>query len=224
MADERSHLSWGFLLALGCSAFVFLSTKFDVELSLLAGALVMIGSILPNIDSTDEGITGELSGLLGALIPVIFIQQFPSLSSGGSVRIALTILGGYVAGRLLFSYFAEHIFTPRGALHSLPAIILFFEIGYIIFPDLYWRERFLLGMSLSIGVASHIFLDAFTNLSLVKKTLAKNAHEGSVIKFSGATVASTWFLYLSIIFLGWFVAKDISPSLKVQPPVTVDKK
>ena len=223
MADERSHLSWSFLLALALAFFAAVYTKLDLELSLLAGVLVMIGSILPNIDSTDEGMTGELSGLLGALIPVIFLQYFPVLSSGGSVRIALTIIGGYVLGRMVFSYFAENIFTPRGALHSLPAILLFFEIGYVIFPDLYWKERFLLGSALSLGVASHIFLDAFTNITLVKKTLASNAHEGSVLKFSGATVGSTWMLYLSILLLGWFVAKDIAPSLKMQAPVTVDK-
>lgn len=223
MADEKSHLSWSFLLALMLSGLVLLYTRFDLELSLLSAILVTIGSLIPNIDSTDDGMTGELSGLIGALFPILFLQYFPELSVGGSVRIALTIIGGYVLARSIFSYFAAHIFSPRGALHSIPAIILFFEIGYASFPGIFWKERAILGLALSIGVASHIFLDGFTNIKLVKKTLAKNAHDGSVLKFTGASVASTWILYLSILFLGWVVAKDVMPNLKVQAPVTIDK-
>ncbi len=224
MADEKSHLSWSFLLALCLSGLVLVYTKFDLELSILVGALVMIGSLIPNIDSTDDGFTGELSGLIGALAPILFIQSFPFLAEGGSVRIALTILGGFILARMLFSYLTRNVFSPRGALHSIPAILLFFEVGYLMFPGIFWKFRMMLGIALASGVASHIFLDAFTNISLVKKTMAKHAHSGSVLKFSGHTAFATWFMYLSILLLGWFVAKDIAPSLQVQAPVKVQDK
>lgn len=223
MADEKSHISWAFLLALGYCAFGLVYQKVHWELILLAGIFVIIGSILPNVDSTDDGLTGELSGVFGALLPVLFLEKFPFLSQGGTVRIALTLLFGFILARSVFTYLTTYLFSPRGALHSIPAIILFFEVGYLLFPDLYWQERFYIGGALAIGVASHLFLDAFTNIKLVKKTLAKDAHSGTVIKFTGKTPGATWFLYISIILLGWFVAKDLAPSLSVRTPVTVNE-
>ncbi len=222
MADEKSHISWAFLLALAYCAFGF-ANRTHWEIIVLAGILVVIGSILPNVDSTDEGLTGELSGIFGALLPVLFLDKFPILSQGGTVRIALTLLFGFILARSVFTFLTNHLFSPRGALHSIPAIILFFEIGYLLFPDLYWKERVYIGGALGIGVASHLLLDSFTNISLVKKTMCKDAHSGAVLKFTGVTSAATWFLYIMIIVLGWFVAKDLAPSLRMQTPVTVDE-
>jgi len=190
---------------------------------LLAFILLIIGSILPNIDSTDDGLTGELSGVFGALLPVLFLTKFPNLLTSGSVNIALTLLLGYILARFIFGILTVHIFSPRGALHSIPAIILFFEIGYLLFPDLHWKDRTFLGGALGLGVTSHLFLDAFTNIKVVKNTVAKNAHSGTVLKFTGVTTTATWFLYIMVIGLGWFVAKDLSPSLKMQAPVTVNE-
>jgi membrane-bound metal-dependent hydrolase YbcI (DUF457 family) len=223
MADEKSHISWAFLLALVYAAFGLVSLNAHWEIVLLAGILLVIGSILPNVDSTDDGFTGELSGVFGALLPVLFLEKFPVLSQGGSVRIALTLLFGYILARSVFSLLTTYLFSPRGALHSIPAILLFFEIGYLLFPDLHWQDRVYVGGALSAGVASHLLLDAFTNLTIVKKTMCKDAHSGAVLKFVGVTSAATWFLYIMILVLGWFVAKDLAPSLRVQTPVTVDQ-
>ena len=58
MADEKSHLSWSFLLAICYFGLSVFFTKLNLEISLLAAFLVMIGSIIPNIDTTDDGVTG----------------------------------------------------------------------------------------------------------------------------------------------------------------------
>ncbi|HMO18876.1 MAG TPA: metal-dependent hydrolase [Oligoflexia bacterium] len=222
MADEKSHISWAFLTGLAVASFGTASLHLHWEIVLLGFILLIIGSILPNVDSTDEGLTGELAGVFGALLPVLFLEKFPILSQGGTVRIALTLLFGFILARTVFSYLTNNLFSPRGALHSIPAVILFFEIGYLLFPDLSPRQRLFLGTCLGMGVLSHLLLDAFTNIKLVKNTVAKNAHSGAVLKFTGVTSAATWFVYIMIIFLGWFVAQDLKPSLRVQPPVTTE--
>jgi hypothetical protein len=224
VADEKSHISWSFLIAIGYCAFGMARYHSHWEVALLGGILVVIGSILPNVDSTDEGLTGELAGVFGALLPVLFLAKFPYLSQGGTVRIALTLLFGFILARSIFSFLTTYLFSPRGALHSIPAIVLFFEIGYLLFPDLHWKDRLFLGGALGIGVTSHLLLDAFTNIGLVKKTMAKDAHSGKVLKFAGVTNAATWFLYCMILILGWFVAKDLAPSLKMQAPISVDER
>lgn len=223
MADEKSHISWGFLISLIYFVFGFIYYRIHWEIALLAGILLIIGSILPNIDSTKEGITGELAGVFGALLPVLFLDKFPILSQGGTVRIALTLLFGFVLARATFSLLTTHLFSPRGALHSIPAILLFFEIGYLLFPDLHWKQRLYLGGALGIGVASHLLLDGFTNIGIVKKTICKDAHSGPVIKLAGVTASATWFIYISVLVLGWFVAKDLIPSLQMQNPVSMNE-
>lgn len=220
MADERSHISWAFLLALTYCGLGAVSYDISPEISVLGFILVIIGGIIPNIDSSDAGWTGELPGLLGALVPIIFLQSFPSLSNG-SVRVALTLFFGFTLSRWAFSYLTREVFLNRGALHSIPAIILFFEATYLLFPDINWKLRTFLGGAIAIGALSHLLIDSFTNLSIVKKAVKPNAHSGSVLKFTGSDTRGTWALYLGIIILGWFVAKDLKPSLNVRSPVTV---
>ena len=226
MADEKSHISWGFLLGLFYAGAGAVSYSFGSEAILLAFLLVLIGSILPNLDSTDQGITGELSGLIGAIAPILVINYFAHSGQGvtelGSIRMALIIIFGYSCARVFFSYLTNNILANRGALHSIPSAILFSEIGYLSFSDLNSVVRSFLGLALGVGVLSHVIIDAFTNMSIVKKTVAKNAHSGSVIKFTGASNTATWILYILIVLLGWFVARDISPSLKVQSPISLD--
>ena len=222
MADERSHISWSFIVAMVYCGAAYVFMKYDVELVVLAFFLVVIGSVIPNIDSTDEGITGELSGLIGALVPVLFFKLFPDFTAAGSVRIALTIIAGYISARVVFTYLTRHVFAPRGALHSLPAVILFFEIAYLLFPGIHWKEKVLLGGAMGIGALSHLLLDSFTNIGVVKKAVGGQGGSGTVLKFYGKSSKATWTLYILILVLGWFVARDIIPALKMRNPVHVD--
>lgn len=221
MADERSHISWSFMLGMFYCALGAVSYDITPEITILGFIFVIIGGILPNIDSSDGGWTGELPGLFGALVPILFLQSFPNLATN-SVRIALTLFFGFTLSRWAFSYLTKEVFLNRGALHSIPAVILFFEIAYLLFPDLQWKLRTFLGGALAIGALSHLLIDSFTNLSLVKKAIKPNAHSGSVLKFSSDS-RGTWALYLGIITLGWFVAKDFKPNLSVRSPVTVSE-
>lgn len=222
MADERSHISWAFLLGIAYCGLGAVSYNINPEITILGFILVIIGGIIPNIDSSDAGWTGELPGLIGALVPIIFLQNFPSLSAG-SVRIALTLFFGFTLSRWAFSYLTKEVFLNRGALHSIPAVIFFFECAYLLFPDINWKLRTFLGGALAVGVISHLIIDSFTNLTLVQKTIKPNSHSGSVLKFAGSDSRGTWALYLAIIVLGWFVAKDLKPTLNVRSPVTVSE-
>ena len=203
-----------------CGAAFFLF-RYRPELVILCFFLVVIGSVIPNIDTSDDGLTGELSGLFGALVPVLFFKLFPDFTSAGSDRIALTIIAGYISARFVFTYFTRNVFAPRGALHSIPAILLFFEIAYLLFPGLFWKERALLGGAMAVGVISHLMLDSFTNIGLVRKATGVHGNSGTVLKFHGRSSQGTWALYILIIVLGWFVARDIMPSLQMRAPVTV---
>jgi hypothetical protein len=222
MADERSHISWSFMLGMFYCGLGAVAYDITPEITILGFILVVIGGIIPNIDSSDAGWTGELPGLFGALVPIIFLQSFPHLATN-SVRIALTLFFGFALSRWVFSYLTKEVFLNRGALHSIPAVILFFEIAYLLFPDISWKLRTFLGGALAIGAFSHLLIDSFTNLSIVQKTVKPKGHSGSVLKFSSSDARGTWALYLGILTLGWFVAKDFKPNLSVRSPVTVSE-
>ena len=212
MAEQRSHLTVSTICAVAYSGLGAIAWHIGIDLVLLAGILVVVTGLLPNIDSGPNSDLGKkFIGFLAALAPLLIISAFPQFRSSGIARLALIVIVSFFVAQYISSWILGSFFKHRGLLHSIPAAIIVFEIGYLIFFDLPPSRRLYLGGAAFIGFASHLVLDAMMNVDLVGNKDKKTP----VLKVGAATWKSNLALYSTLLVLGWFVLKDLSPSLRI---------
>lgn len=212
MARHQSHFALSTLLGIGYAGAGIVLFHTHPEYALLASVIVVVAGILPNIDNGPTSAPAqEFVAFLAALVPLTLVESYPSLKAGGVARIALVVLCSYLATKWLFSRLVFRFTTNRGMLHSIPAAIITFEIVYLIFWDLMWQDRLYLGTAALIGFCGHLLLDATSNFEFV----GTGTKKPPVLKLRGKSWTATTAMYTTALVLGWLVAQDIYPKLKL---------
>lgn len=192
-----------------CGLLLF---RIHPELLLLSAVIVVICGILPNIDSGPETESSQqIVNLAAAIAPLLLLSLIPELRTGGIARIALVIVAAFFLTRSLARVAISKMFSKRGLLHSLPAAIIVTEIVYLMFFDLFPKERLFLAGAAFTGFFSHLLLDATMNIDLV----GNKAPPIPVLKLAGKNWFQNIAMYGTMLVLGWFVVKDIYPGFKL---------
>jgi len=214
MSKESNHSTFSF----GISALYGLAGFFifgvSLEHSLLSSVIIFIAAMLPDIDSDSENTGREVGSLLAVVAPLVLLEYFPDLRVGGLARVTLVVVCSYIFTRLIFTRLIQSFTSYRGIIHSVPAAIITFELTYLLFWDLFWFDRLFIATAAFVGYFSHLMLDAYGNLDLVNQAMGKGGKDSSVIKFKGATTASTFAAYSIMLSLGYVVVRDIYPALQ----------
>lgn len=216
MAKLENHLS----LSTGTGVLYAIFGAFFLDLGgevvFLASVLLIMAGLLPNMDEAGDKSGQELMGLFAALAPLVIIQFYPSLQSGKITTLALIIILSYLITKYFLNSLFSNYTSHRGALHSIPASIITFEIVFLIFNDLPMLERVYLAGAAFVGFFSHLLIDAYTNLDLYNRATGKGVPQRpAVMKLWTNNINSTLGLYTTMIILGYFVARDISPNFKL---------
>ena len=212
MAQQRSHLTVSAVCAVAYSGLGMILWRIGIDLVLLAAILVVVAGLLPNVDGGPSSESGSrLIGFLGAVAPLLVISIFPEFKTASIARLALVVIISFFIAQYISTWILGSFFQRRGLLHSIPASIIIFEIGYLIFWDLPPSRRLYLGGAAFVGFASHLILDAMMNVDLIGNKEKKTP----VLKIAGSTWKTNLALYSTLLVLGWFVLKDISPGLRI---------
>ncbi len=212
MASHRSHFSVSALLGIGYAAAGVVVLNTHPEYALLAAVIVLVSGLLPNIDNGPATAPAqEFIGFIAALAPLVAIEQFPEARHGGVARIALVVICSYLLAKIIFSRVLTKWTANRGMLHSIPAAVICSEIVYLLFWDLLPRDRLFVSAAALVGYGAHLFLDASSNFELLGTPNKKPA----VMKIAAPNWFATTMMYSTMIVLGWFVASDLYPGLKV---------
>ena len=79
MAQQRSHLTVSTVCAIAYAGLGAVLWHIGIDLVLLAGILVVVSGLLPNVDGGPNSDPGKkFIGFLGALAPLIIISAFPA--------------------------------------------------------------------------------------------------------------------------------------------------
>jgi membrane-bound metal-dependent hydrolase YbcI (DUF457 family) len=220
MATSQSHFSLSLIVAAVYSIAALLLFHFKPELVLLAAVLVVVAGMLPNIDQGGSNQAKETASLLAAVAPLFCLEFFPSIAQGGIARIALVVVLCYLLTRLLVVRSLKKYTTHRGMVHSIPAAIIAAEVTYLMFWDLQREGKIFLALAAFSGFMTHLVLDAYGNLDLMKSATGQKEKKPAVLKVLGDTGKGNFVAYATMLVLGWFVAKDIYPALGFYAKVT----
>ena len=158
MASFKSHLSFGILTAAILSVVLFLLAWVSVISALLIFVLVIIGSMLPDIDS-DTGVPVRI--LFGVLAVMGLVVSFVYLETStifyrGLISIGISLCVYFIIGNL-FRKLTEH----RGIFHSIPAALLMGIISITIADcfEIDTKSVFSIGLAVTAGYLCHLVLD-----------------------------------------------------------------
>ncbi len=215
MARLESHISTSVLIGLAYSATGVLVLDTKLEHAFLAAIIFVLAGVLPNVDAKGELPAKEMTGVLAAVAPVALMQIFPVFQQGGLSRKALVIIVSYMTARFLTNWVLERYVVRRGMLHSVPAAAISFEAVYLLFRDLIWFDRLYLAFAAFLGFMIHLLMDGYGNIDLVNKAMGKAEKKPKVMKFFARSWGSTAAIYSVIAVLGWFMASNLAPQLKI---------
>jgi len=211
MASHRGHITFSTLVAAGYAAAGIQYYDMLPEHVLLASVIIVIAGMLPDIDAGGSAPSRELGGLLAAISPIAVLEFYPDIKTGGVTRIALVVVASYLFTRVFVVRGLKKFTVHRGMIHSLPAAIILFEITYLMFLELVWVDRMYISLAALVGFLSHLVLDSWSNVDLLKGAMGQSESKGKPLKLFGDSSFATVVMYCCALVLGWFVSADFYP-------------
>ena len=204
MASFEQHVN-GAVIATGVViAPLHAASLIDVEQSLIALALGLVGGILPDLDSDNSTPIQIVFKILSIFLPLLAILTFTNGLPLAHLM-GIWLVSGFILHLTLFKFFLS-LTTHRGVIHSIPmGIVLAQGTTYIFYYTLEYDIIFstIAGGFLLFGFIVHLLLDEFVSLNLLGFNIKKSF--GSALKFYDRdNILGTVFLYIAIGVLFYF--------------------
>ncbi|QDT69498.1 hypothetical protein MalM25_24370 [Planctomycetes bacterium MalM25] len=183
MADFRTHVTFSSAIGAGY-AVVATGAGFDLAPSLVAGGLCGVAGMLPDVDS-DSGVPRrEAMGFAAAIIPMLLVSRLRDLQLEHDV-IVLTAAGLYFLIRFVAADLIGRWSVHRGMWHSIPAVLIFAGLAFLISSPTDVFERYLKAAAVGLGSFSHLLLDEIYSVDTRGVVPRFKKSFGSAIKFWG---------------------------------------
>ena len=214
MASFEQHVN-GAVIATGVMIVPLHSASLlNVEQSLIALSLGLIGGILPDLDSDHSKPLQIVFKIFSIFLPLIIL-----LSLFGESTL-FELMGYWILSSFLLHITLFKIFTTitihRGVVHSIPMGILFGQITtYLFYTSLEYDIVFstLAGLFLTYGFFIHLLLDELVSLNALGIKMKKSF--GTAFKLYDANnIFGTLFLYILVI--GFFFLIPINTDIFIE--------
>ncbi|MEM9102137.1 MAG: metal-dependent hydrolase [Pseudomonadota bacterium] len=209
MANFNTHLAFSAILGGATSALSISTGIIDANQVTALCLSVLIGGLLPDIDSDNSHSLDLVFAILGFFALIAFISAYGK--EWGMVDLILFAVGSYCVARWLVLPFFQYLTIHRGSLHSLLACFMFslvtstityHALGYSAF------DAWLCGIGVFMGSLGHLVLDEIYSVDLMNARI--KASFGTAIK---AVSIDHWKGSLAIAvtgFWGYYFAPDTS--------------
>jgi len=197
MANFQTHLG-GAALGGGLVASSILATgMMSLPQAISGWLLVMLGGLLPDIDSDHSNVVRGLFTVFGGMISILSI-----IILGADASIGLMWLAGvvsFVTVRYGLWYIFARFTVHRGIFHSLLAGVffsVFTTVAAFHLMALPARVSWLMGLCLMIGFIIHLFLDECYSVDLVNGRIKRSFGTAMKLFDYQGWINSLWMLCL----------------------------
>jgi hypothetical protein len=207
MAGFRTHV--GVSSALGVGYAGTLHTMYGVPMptAAVAGALCGFAGMLPDLDS-DYGVPlREAMSFAAATIPVFMVNRFESLQLSREAIIIIAI-GLYLFVRFGIGTMIRKFTVHRGMFHSIPAMLTFGGIAYLLTGGFPTNERFMMAGGVMGGFFSHLLLDEIYAVEFKAGRWRTKKSFGTAMKLWGGNSKSNVAAYAKLAIVGMGVVGD----------------
>jgi len=209
MAGFRMHI--GTSCALGCGYAGVLYSMYGVPAptATVAGALCGFAGMLPDLDS-DYGVPlREAMSFAAATVPVFLVNRFESLHLSRNAIIIIAI-GLYLFVRFGIGTMIRKFTVHRGMFHSIPAMLIFGGITYLLTGTSPTNERFMMAGGVMGGFFSHLLLDEIYSFEFKSGRWRTKKSFGTAMKLWGDDGWTNFSAYAKVAVVGMGIVGDHS--------------
>jgi hypothetical protein len=209
MAGFRMHV--GTSSALGCGYAGVLYSMYGVPAptATVAGALCGFAGMLPDLDS-DYGVPlREAMSFAAATVPVFLVNRFESLQLSRNAIIIIAI-GLYLFVRFGIGTMIRKFTVHRGMFHSIPAMLIFGGITYLLTGTSPTNERFMMAGGVMGGFFSHLLLDEIYSFEFKSGRWRTKKSFGTAMKLWGDDGWTNFSAYAKVAVVGMGIVGDHS--------------
>lgn len=223
MADFRTHVTFSSAIGAGY-AVVASGCGFPLSTSLVAGGLCGVSGMLPDVDS-DSGVPRrEALGFAAAIVPMLLVDRFRQfeLAHDQIVLIAAVLYFGirFTAANLIGRWSVH-----RGMWHSIPAVLIFAGLAFLISGSEDVFERYLKAAAVGLGSFSHLILDEIYSVDTRGVVPRFKKSFGSAVKFWGKNPTANFSTYtkLAVVVAAILMEPAVLERLDVRNPELADR-
>ena len=189
------------MLGVGYAGVLHTMYGVSIPTAAVAGTLCGIAGMLPDLDS-DGGIPlREVMSFAAATAPILFINRLESLELKRN-EIVLISIGLYLFVRFGVAGMIRKFTVHRGMFHSIPAVLIFGGITYLLTGGRPAYERYVMAGGVMGGAMSHLILDEIYSIEFSSGRWRTKKSFGTALKFWGGSSKSTMAAYAKLAVVG----------------------
>ncbi len=205
MADFKTHLTFSTTLGIAYGGAAYGLFHLPEQTCILAGGLCSVSGMLPDIDSNSGKPLRESLAFMAAIVPMMLADRLRSMG----ISAETTIMAGalvYVFVRFGLGYFLKHYTVHRGMFHSLPAVIIFGELAFLLASgEDTWLRAYKAG-GVVFGYLSHLLLDEVYSVEWKRGWIRVKKSFGTAIKmYSKRSLWPNLSTYIKLGLLSYIV-------------------
>ncbi len=205
MADFKTHITASTVVGMGLGGVAYTQFGLPLDQCLLAAGLCSVSGMLPDLDS-DTGVPlRESLSFAAAVIPMLLMDRFRSMGMSLDSMVLATA-GIYLFVRFVFGKALRAYTVHRGMFHSIPAVIIFAEVAFLICGSDDLQRRLFLSAAVTIGVLTHLLLDEIYSVNVKRLRIKKSF--GTAMKLFSNRLWPNISAYGKLAILTWLVIQD----------------
>ncbi len=201
MAGFRTHITVSSMFGVGYAGVLHTMYGVPLPTAAVAGTLCGVAGMLPDLDS-DGGIPlREVMSFAAATVPILFINRLESLELSRNTIVLISI-GLYLFVRFGVAGMIRKFTVHRGMFHSIPAVLIFGGITYLLTGGRPVYERYIMAGGVMAGAMSHLILDEIYSIEFSSGRWRTKKSFGTALKFWGGSGKSTMATYAKLAVVG----------------------
>jgi len=209
MANFKTHISWGVVLAIALIVFGLVGSFVSgFQLIFWIFLAVLIGSFLPDVDS-DGGLPFQMIfGLAGLILAgACFYYFFQNEEKDWRILAGLPILL-FIFVRFVLGFIFQKMTRHRGIFHSIPAGILagLITVWFLQYFPIDFNQKIVLGAAVLAGYLGHLILDEiYSTINLKGFSMLPKKSLGSALKFWSSSKTATLLIYFLLLSFAYLI-------------------
>ena len=205
MADFKTHVTVSTTLGVAYGGAAYGLFGFPPETCILAGSLCSVSGMLPDIDSNSGRPLRESLAFMAAVIPMMLADRMRSMGCSPEITIMTGALV-YLFVRFGLGYFLKRYTVHRGMFHSLPAVLIFGELAFLLASGDTTYIRAYKASAVMLGYLSHLVLDEIYSVEWRRGWLRIKKSFGTAVKmYSTKSLWANLSVYVKLALLSYVV-------------------
>jgi hypothetical protein len=207
MAGFRTHIAVSSALGVGYAGALHTMYGVPLPAATLAGTLCGVAGMLPDLDSDYGTPLREAMCFAAATIPLLLVHRFETLRLDRNTIILVSICL-YLFVRFVVANMIRKYTVHRGMFHSIPAMLTFGGITYLLTGGSPTNERYMMAGGVMAGFFSHLLLDEIYSVEFKTGRWRTKKSFGSAMKLWGGNSKSNFTAYAKLAVVGMGVVGE----------------